>query len=111
MGESGFAPAGWPGRVGSKRDRIAASARAWIRSSRVARESGGSADSDDFGSGKTFGAFVPLSTAGTPISVSQIGFAHGTHAVAPVSTPPTRSTCAFDHQPTRSLGRKTHGLP
>ena len=47
-------------------------------------EKGGIADSDDFGSGKTFGAFAPLSTAGTPISVSQIGLPWGAHAVASV---------------------------
>ena len=36
------------------------------------------------------GALAPLSTAGTPISVSQIGFPPGTNGVAVVSTPPTR---------------------
>ena len=44
------------------------------------------------------------------ISVSQIGFPRGTQAVAPVSRPPSRSTCGFAHQPTRSLARKIQGL-
>jgi hypothetical protein len=81
-----------------------------MRSSRLPPENGGIADSDDFGSGKTFGALAPLSTAGTPISVSQIGCERGDHAVAAVSSPPTRSICGFDHHPTRSLARNTHGF-
>jgi hypothetical protein len=68
------------------------------------------ADSDDFGSGKTFGAFAPLSTAGTPISVSQTGLPCGVQPVAAVSTPPTRSMCGLHHQPIRSLARKTQGF-
>ena len=48
-----------------------------MRSSRLREEKGGKADSEDFGSGKTLGPLVPLSTAGMPISVSQIGLAAG----------------------------------
>jgi hypothetical protein len=90
---------------------MASSARACTRSSRKPRDRSGTADSDDFGSGKTFGPFGPLSTAGMPISVSQIGFAPGLHAVAVVSTPSTRSICALAHQPAMSFWRNVHGLP
>jgi hypothetical protein len=89
---------------------MASSVRAWARSSRTPRENGGSADSDDLGSGNTFGPFGPLSTAGTPISVSQIGFDFACQDVDPVSTPFMRSACRFDHQETRSFARKIHGL-
>jgi hypothetical protein len=37
--------------------------------------------SDDFGSGNTLGWLAPLSTAGQPASVNQIGFERGIHAV------------------------------
>ena len=60
--------------------------------------------SDDFGSWKTFGWFVPLFAAGQPSSVNQIGFDRGSHSVgAAAFTPPIRSTCGIDHQLTRSL--------
>jgi len=48
--------------------------------------------SDDFGSKKTFGWFVPRSMAAQPSSVNQIGLDCGAHAVGvPLSTPPGRS--------------------
>jgi len=60
--------------------------------------------SDDFGSKKTFGWFVPRSMAGQPSSVNQTGFDCGSHAVdVPLSTPPGRLKCGFDHQARRSL--------
>lgn len=66
--------------------------RRWMKSSRNPPEKCGSALSDDFGSLKTLGSFVPLSTAGQPVSVSHTGFDCGTHAVgAAASMPPGRS--------------------
>jgi len=63
-----------------------------MRSSLTLREKWGASDSELFGSMKTFGWFEPLSTAGQPISVNQIGFDSGTQAVALAdSTPPGRS--------------------
>ena len=51
----------------------------------------GVAFSDDFGSGKTFGWFGPLSTAGQPISVSHTGLLFGVQPVGvPLCTPPGR---------------------
>ena len=85
--------------------------RAWIKSSRTPVENGGKADSEDFGSAKTLGELLPLSTAGTPNSVSQIGFDCGIHAVGlPSSVPFTRSKWGLDHQLLRSFGRYTQGL-
>ena len=60
-----------------------------MASSRQPLEKYGKKLSDDFGSWKTFGWFVPLSTAGQPSSVNQIGFDCGSQAVgAPLLTPP-----------------------
>ena len=51
------------------------------------------------GSGKTLGWLAPLSTAGQPSSVNQIGLLCGTQAVAAASrTPPARSWCGLLHQ-------------
>ena len=61
------------------------------KSSRAPFEKCGRKDSDDFGSKNTFGWFAPLSTAGQPSSVSQIGLLCGTQPVGvPTSTPPGR---------------------
>ncbi len=60
----------------------------------------------DRASGNALGWFAPLSTAGQPSSVSQIGLMRGIHAVVlPSSTPPTRSMCGFAHQFHTSLAR------
>ena len=61
--------------------RCASRKRRCTRSSRTPVENQGSANSEDFGSGKTFGWFAPLSTAGQPISVNQTGFDLATQAV------------------------------
>jgi hypothetical protein len=61
---------------------------------------------------KTLGWFEPLSTAGQPTSVNQIGFDCGTHAVGvPASTPPGRLKCWFSHHSRIAFGLYTHGLP
>ena len=52
-----------------------------MKSSRPPVEWYGKKLSDDFGSWKTFGWFVPLFTAGQPSSVNQIGFDRGCQAV------------------------------
>ena len=62
-----------------------------MASSRQPREKCGVKLSDDFGSKKTLGWFVPRSMAGQPNSVNQIGLDCGTQEVGvPFSTPPGR---------------------
>ena len=62
-----------------------------MASSRQPREKCGVKLSDDFGSKKTFGWFVPRSIAGQPSSVNQIGFDCGTHAVGRPALDPARA--------------------
>ena len=69
------------GRVEPRQDRLEAAGLDQVVARRRARRAG-AAFSEDFGSGKTLGPLAPLSTAGTPISVSQIGLPRGTQAVA-----------------------------
>ena len=99
-------------RARSNVPSIASRKRRWIMSSRWPLEKYGTPPSADFGSGNTLGWFAPLSTAGQPTSVNQIGLLCGTQAVgAGSSAPPTRSKCGLDQKLHRSLTRNTQGLP
>ena len=110
-GERGLVASSAP-KAGSNALSDTSSTRRWMRSSRRPLENGGSVPSDDLASGKQLGRLAPLSTAGQPSSVSQMGFAIGTQAVGVESSmPPARSWCAFVHQPARSFWRNTQGLP
>jgi len=71
--------------------RCASRKRRWIKSSRAPLEKYGSAFSLDLGSKKTLGWLAPLSIAGQPSSVNQIGLLDGTQSVAStLSTPQSR---------------------